>query len=239
MNTIKFDKQAVKIVAHRGLSGIERENSHAAFIAAGNRSYWGIETDVHRTADGEFVVIHDEDTARVAGVTCNVEQTSMSVLRGIRLYAKGREEIREDLCLPTLRDYVRICKTYEKYCVLELKNAMSEEDIGKIIQIIDSEDYLDHVVFISFCFDNLVHVRKFLPEQKVQFLFGTVTEEIIDRVIAHGFDVDVRYKDLTAEAVARFHAAGLQVNCWTVDDPEKAAPLVAMGVDYITTNILE
>lgn len=239
MNTIKFDKQNVKMVAHRGVSGIERENTHASFIAAGNRSYWGIETDIHRTADGQFVVIHDESTARVAGVNCNVEQTDMSVLRGIRLYDKGREEIREDLCLPTLQDYIRICKRYEKVCVLELKNAMAEEDIGKIIEIIEKQDYLDHVVFISFCFENLVYVRNFRPDQPVQFLFGTVTDEIIDRVIAHRFDVDVRYKDLTAEAVGRFHDAGLEVNCWTVDTPEAAASLVAMGVDYITTNILE
>ena len=239
MDSIKIQKKEVKMVAHRGLSGIERENTHASFIAAGNRSYWGIETDIHRTADGQFVVIHDESPLRVAGVNCNVEETDMSVLRGIRLYDKGSEEIREDLCLPTLTDYIRICKRYEKYCVLELKNAMSEEDIGNIIEIIENEEYLDHVVFISFCFENLVYVRKYRPAQKVQFLFGTVTDEIVDRVIAHGFDVDVRYKDLNADIVKKFHDAGIEVNCWTVDNPEKGEGMVEMGVDYITTNILE
>ena len=55
------------MIAHRGLSGLERENTYHAFIAAGNRSYFGIETDIHKTADGEFVVIHDETTERVSG----------------------------------------------------------------------------------------------------------------------------------------------------------------------------
>ena len=55
------------MIAHRGLSGLERENTYPAFIAAGNRSYFGIETDIHKTADGEFVVIHDETTERVSG----------------------------------------------------------------------------------------------------------------------------------------------------------------------------
>ena len=41
MNTIKIQKNLTKIVAHRGLSGIETENTNAAFIAAGNRSYYG------------------------------------------------------------------------------------------------------------------------------------------------------------------------------------------------------
>ena len=68
MNTIKITKNSTKLVAHRGLSGIEKENTNAAFVAAGNRSYYGIETDIHRTADGRFVVCHDDDLKRVAGV---------------------------------------------------------------------------------------------------------------------------------------------------------------------------
>ena len=239
MDSIKFEKKNVKIVAHRGLSGIERENTMASFIAAGNRSYWGIETDIHKTADGQFVVIHDENTRRVSGVVCDVEKTDMSVLRSIRLYDKGREEVRQDLCLPTLTDYIRTCKRYEKYCVLELKNAMEEEDIGRIIEIIETEEYLDRVVFISFDFDNLVYVRKYRPNQTVQFLFDKVTDEIFDRVLAHGFDVDIYQKYLTEEEIKRFHDAGIKVNCWTVDAPEKGEALVNMGVDYITTNILE
>ena len=41
MDTIKFNKANVKVVAHRGLSGLEPENTVAAFVAAGNRSYYG------------------------------------------------------------------------------------------------------------------------------------------------------------------------------------------------------
>ena len=62
MNTIKINMQNKKIVAHRGASRLEKENTLAAFIAAGNRSYYGIECDIHRTADGRYVVIHDETT---------------------------------------------------------------------------------------------------------------------------------------------------------------------------------
>ena len=47
MDTIKFDKKKTVMIAHRGLSGIETENTNSAFVAAGNRSYYGIETDIH------------------------------------------------------------------------------------------------------------------------------------------------------------------------------------------------
>ena len=48
MNTKLFtDKGNVKMIAHRGVSGLERENTCPAFVAAGVKSYYGIETDVH------------------------------------------------------------------------------------------------------------------------------------------------------------------------------------------------
>ena len=47
MNTIKVTNAgSVEFIAHRGLSGLETENTCAAFVAAGNRSHVGIETDV-------------------------------------------------------------------------------------------------------------------------------------------------------------------------------------------------
>ena len=44
---------------------------------------------------------------------------------------------------------------------------------------------------------------------------------------------------MTREIVEKVHAAGLEVNVWTVDDPEIGAEMIALGVDYITSNILE
>ena len=85
MNTRKVNAKQCKMVAHRGCSGLEKENTLAAFIAAGNRSYWGVETDVHRTADGEYVVIHDSETGRVAGDNIVIENTSFEYIRSLRL----------------------------------------------------------------------------------------------------------------------------------------------------------
>ena len=52
-------------------------------------------------------------------------------------------------------------------------------------------------------------------------------------------DLDIYYKALTAEHVKALHEAGIEVNCWTVDQPEDAEKLIGYGVDYITSNILE
>lgn len=239
MNTIKVNSCKTKMVAHRGVSGIEPENSVPAFIAAGNRSYFGIETDVHRTLDGRFVVFHDDNAKRVTGADCIIEETPFEELRKLFIFDKNGESGRFEYKIPELADYVRICKKYEKVGVLELKNAFDFEDIEKIVGIIKEFDYLDSIIFISFDFDNLVKIRKICPEQTVQFLFSEYSDEIFEKVKAHGFDIDIQFGALTEENIKKFHDAGIKINCWTCDDTEHADWLIAHGVEFITSNILE
>jgi glycerophosphoryl diester phosphodiesterase len=239
MDTIKFEKKTTKIVAHRGLSGIETENTNAAFVAAGNRSYYGIETDIHRTADGRFVVCHDDTLKRVAGVDIPVETTSLTELQSIVLFDKDGTKGREDLRVSILENYISICKKYGKHCVLELKSDFTDEEIAEILNIVNVFDYLENVTFISFIYSNVAKIRKFYPNQSVQFLFSKFTDEIIAKLLEDRIDVDVYYKALTKELIDLFHENGLVVNCWTVDDKEVAENLASLGVDYITTNILE
>lgn len=241
MDTRKIDHGTVRMIAHRGLSGLERENTNAAFVAAGNRSYYGIETDVHKTADGQFVIIHDERTRRVTdGKTdIDVEHSTMEEIRQIVLPDRdGRQ--RDDLRIPTLDAYIRICKQYGKVSVLELKNAFEKDDIWKIIQIVQEEGHLEHTVFISFVLENCICLRELLPEQPVQWLLSApIDAQIVDTLCAHRLGLDSDHKYLTGDIVRMLHDHGITVNCWTCDDPQRGQELVEMGVDQITSNILE
>jgi len=239
MNTIKINHNGVGMVAHRGVSGLELENTNAAFVAAGNRSYYGIETDVHVTLDGKFVCFHDDTTGRIAIDNMVVEQTTFDTLRSLILADKNGKKGRNDLRIPTLQEYIQICKKYEKEAVLELKNTFSREDIVKIIDIIRSEAYLENVTFISFSLENMIILRELLPQQSCQYLTMDYSEGLVETLVKYHLDLDIFYKSLNAENIANLHANGIKVNCWTVDDPEVAAKLIADGIDFITSNILE
>lgn len=239
MNTIKINHEGVMMVAHRGCSGLELENTHSAFVAAGNRSYYGIETDVHVTLDGKFICFHDDNTGRIAIDNMVVEQTTFDTLRGLILADKDGKKGRNDLRMPTLQEYIQICKKYEKIAVLELKNTFVREDIVKIIDIIRGEEYLENVTFISFSLENMIILRELLPEQSCQYLISNYSEELVETLCKYHLDLDIKYTALNAENIATLHANGIKVNCWTVDDPEVAARLIADGVDFITSNILE
>jgi len=239
MNTKKFDKKQIRLVAHRGLSGIETENTCAAFVAAGNRSYYGIETDVHKTSDGKFILGHDDNYKRISGSKMVIQENPLNKLQRIIFYDKDGTKNRKDLRPATLDNYLNIVKKYEKHAVLELKDKFTDEDILEIIDIIKGYDYLDNLTFISFEYENLLKVRKFLPNQSAQYLFWKVTKEEIQRLSRDKIDVDVWCKELTEEQIKACHEAGLTVNCWTVDEIVDAEKFRAWGIDYITTNILE
>lgn len=239
MNTIKFNKKNCLMVAHRGCSGLEKENTNAAFVAAGNRSYYGIETDIHQTIDGQYVLFHDDTTKRVAIDNMVVEESTFETLRNLTLTDKDGVRGRTDLRMPTLEEYIGICKKYEKVAVLELKNAFEKKKIYEICSKIEALDYMDNVIFISFCYDNLVYLREKYPNQAAQFLISTFPDDLIDRLKAHNLDLDIRYTALDADKIKALHDNGIKVNCWTVDDPAAGEQLVEWGVDFITSNILE
>lgn len=239
MNTIKFNSKDTKVVAHRGLSGIEKENTNAAFIAAGNRSYFGIETDVHRTLDGKFVCFHDDTTGRVAIDNMVIEETTFDTLRKLLLTDRDGVKGREELKIPTLKEYIATCKRYEKIAVLELKNEFEKDDIVKICEEINELDYLDNVIFISFAFNNLVKLREIYPCQKVQFLINEYSDELVEKLKEHKFDLDIYFKSLTEDRIKTLHDNGIEVNCWTCDEKESGEALASWGIDYITSNILE
>lgn len=242
MDTVKFDSKQVKVIAHRGLSGLEKENTCPAFVAAGNRSYFGVETDVHVMKDGTFVIIHDETVTRVSDgrFDTNVEASDYIDIKDIVLPDIDGSLNRQDIRIPLLEDYIKICKKYGKKCVLEIKNPFKESDIKRMLADIKALDYLENVIFISFSLENCIAVRKLLPDNDVQWLTACeITDDLINTLTQNKLNLDTHWLALNEENVALLHSKGILVNCWTCDDKATAEKLVNMGVDFITTNILE
>lgn len=237
-DTVKISITNKKIIAHRGLSSLECENSCAAFVAAANRSYFGIETDIHATADGNIIILHDETTERVSDVNINVEVSTLREVQTVLLNDKDGSK-RCDLVIPTLKEYISICKRYEKTAVVEIKNKFEDKMIEKTIEEIKEADYLDNVIFISFIFENLIKVRELLPNQKVQFLTCDCDDALIENLSAHKMDIDIEWHALTKEMAEKLHGKGIKINCWTCDEKCEAEKLIKYGVDFITSNILE
>ena len=238
-DTIKLDKKGtgVLMIAHRGLSGLETENTECAFVAAGTRSYYGIETDVHFTKDGKYVISHDGNLSRVFGKNIEIKDYLYEDLRKVRKIVNG--DTVEYMAVPTLREYFDVCRRYGKKSVLELKVEYTDEQLKEIIEIAKEEKQFENVVFISFFPDNMIRLRKILPNHPLQLLTGPINSEIMDICESNSLEIDADYMSLNEENIAELKRRGIKINCWIVNDLEYAEKLVSWGVDFITTNILE
>ena len=239
-NTTKIEnKKGTKFIAHRGLSGLELENTISAFVAAGNRSYVGIETDVHVTKDGKFVVYHDDTTGRLCDEDVKIGNTDYKKLKLLTLKPQKNRTIGSDFVIPDLRDYLSICAFYDKIAVLELKERMTPEHIAQIYAEVEKYYNPDNLIFISFSLQNLIDLRHLQPNANIQYLVQEFNKDILATLKQYNFDLDIGYWICSKEVIDVCHQNGIKVNCWTVDNPGDAERLIDYGVDYITSNILE
>lgn len=240
-NTIKLeDKGHTLIIAHRGLCGLEPENTNAAFIAAGNRSYYGIEADVHKTADGKYVIMHDANTLRMSGDDIEISKATYETLRSLRLKQKDGVRGRTDLRIPSLEEYLGICKYYGKKAILELKDDFTAEDVDEICRTVEQLAYMEGTVFISFKLNNLLLLKERNPDQSAQYLVEKdIDDALIQEMADRKMGIDAFQYKFTEEIIQKCRAAGVETNAWTVNNPDMARKLMDWGIDYITTNILE
>ena len=239
-DTLRLHSDKVKMVAHRGLSGLETESTNAAFVAAGNRSYWGIETDVRVTGDGHLICLHDADTASVAQDKLVAAESSYEALRSLRLKDINDQKTRADLRLTCPEEYLSICRKYNKEAVLEIKGLYTERQLDQLLETVRSSGWLERTTFIGGRTEYLLSLRELLPENRMQFVGWKLEDDaMLDTFARHRIGLDLCYRGIDADLVRRAHACGLEVNAWVVNDLETAQRMLDCGVDYLTTNILE
>jgi hypothetical protein len=118
-----------KIVSHKGNTSEQPENTIPAFEAAGTGGSWGIETDVQVTSDGYLVCIHDTTLDRTTNGTGNVIDHTLAQIRALHI------KNHDDLQVPTIEEFLSVCKVYDCVPVLELKNmAGIQTAVSKLIQ---------------------------------------------------------------------------------------------------------
>ncbi|PKL00498.1 MAG: hypothetical protein CVV56_05850 [Tenericutes bacterium HGW-Tenericutes-1] len=239
MNTVKIDKYFKGMVAHRGLSGIETENTINAFLAAANRSYFGMECDVHASKDGKIIVSHDDTLLRLGMLNVYLPSFKYDEIRKFTLIDRKTGNLSENITIPLLTEFLQICKTYRKHGFVELKQNLSNENVESVIDEINKLQMAENISIISFNDKYLSHIKKTHPEFNLYLLTDIMTDKHFDFCEKHHINLDIHHDKLDENMIKRMHLIGLKVAVWTVDDKDTAEKLIKMGVDYITSNILE
>jgi glycerophosphoryl diester phosphodiesterase len=75
----------MNIIGHRGVAGLELENTHSSFTRALNMGLQAVELDVRKTKDDQLVVCHDADLQRIANRQEKIRDLHLNELRKIVL----------------------------------------------------------------------------------------------------------------------------------------------------------
>jgi glycerophosphoryl diester phosphodiesterase len=217
----------MQVIAHRGASKAERENTVAAFRLAASMGADAVERDVRRSRDGVLVVHHDAHVpvgdALVA--LCDLDHVDIP----------GH--------VPTLAAAIDACAGM--WVNVEIKNAATEPgfESDDAIAVDTAALLMQHStpqrwVISSFRIDTIDRARAAAPTLRTAWLTTPYPEDVIEQIAGRGHAAwHPNARLLSAEMVARAHAVGLAVNTWTVDRPERLAELIAWGVDGVCTNV--
>lgn len=212
------------IIAHRGASVAESENTLAAFARAVAMGADGIELDVRRTADDRLVVHHD---ARVP---------DGRVIRQVR-HADLPAHV------PELEEALDACEGV--LVNIEIKNDPAEPDFDpgewvahRTLAVLERRGTPSRWLVSSFRHETVQRCRALVPTVRTAWLVWAIDDATIATAAAAGHAaVHPWVAGLEAEQVRRAHAIGLAVNTWTCDDPAHIARLIAWGVDGVCTNV--
>ena len=217
-----------QVVAHRGASRAARENTLEAFDLARTLGADGIELDVRRTADGLMAVHHDPSLAD-GRLICEMSGSDLPSH------------------IPMLADALDACTGM--WVNIEIKNHPDDPDhdpretlAAAVAHHLSERNDDERWLVSSFSRGTIDAMRTLRPQVRTGFLTVGVRPELVDKtardLAVSGHSALHPYDQLlTPECVAAFQARGIEVNVWTVDDPDRMNELVQWGVDGIITNV--
>lgn len=227
-------------IAHRGNSSVAPENTLAAVRSALDlpRAPHFVEIDVYFTADRELAVIHDSTLDRTTDKTGAVAELSWAEVRRADAGFADRfgDSFRGER-VPALAEVLDAVAGTHTGIMIEVK---AHGVGGPAARLVAERGELDRHVLASFHADVVVDASLAAPGLRTLLLVGDPGLEHVELARRVGASIlGASHEAITRELVEAAHSADLELWAWTVDDPERAAELLALGVDGVISNTVE
>jgi glycerophosphoryl diester phosphodiesterase len=210
------------IIAHRGASGHETENSLAAFRLAVAVGADGVELDVHTTRDGHVVVHHDPVLAGLGPIA----ELGAPAVRAHRLH-NGEP-------LPSLPEALEAIGDRDVWVELKTLNARFDE---ALLHTLDHGPAPDRYAVHAFDHRIVARLGERRPDLRRGVLLSSYLLDPLAPLTATGASTLWQEQHLIdAAIVERVHTAGYTIIAWTVNSPQDVTRLLALGVDGLCGN---
>jgi glycerophosphoryl diester phosphodiesterase len=218
--------QLPKVIGHRGAMAYAPENTLESFREAGRRGATWVEIDVKLTADGVPIVLHDSSLKRTMGI-----DRAVAEMRADELPA----------AVPTFERAIACFSELGLGCNVEIKPCEGREEETARVAVATLRRHwpsaLPAPLLSSFKDASLAAARQAAPEYARALLIGELKDDWRGRaatLAAAGINTNGR--QLTAPRAVEVKKAGYVLSAYTINDPDVARTLVAMGVDCIITD---
>ncbi len=231
--------EGVKFVAHRGLSGVNPENTVPSFVAAGEQGgYYGFECDTHMTKDGVWVVIHDPNLDSLYNGEGDVKEKTYDELLTLKMLRGANIGKHLGVKICTLQEYVDICKKYDVRPIIEIKDPRPET-MKSFYEFLQKNELVERAVVISFIIEDLRELHKIDENIEMWYLVDYLDNKNIQQALdagCKGMDFSETFNAGRPDYIKKVIDAGLTAACWTVDKKEQLEYMLSAGVSVITTN---
>ena len=222
------------VIGHRGAADLAPENTLAGIQLAIDLGVDAVEFDVHRTSDGELVAIHDADLDRTTDGEGFVRNLTFAEIQAVDAGGWFASEFAGEP-VPSVRQIFEAVSDNDVLLFVELKDPFLYTGIeDDIVNLIAEFGYEDRAHILSFNHRALRNIRDINPDLTLSALWREQPPPDNDE-----FDVvNARHTMLTrpGEFIDAFHAQGIPVMVWTVNDPSRMLTLIDAGIDGITTD---
>ena len=244
---------SVEFIGHAGSYYGLMNSEEAILYAIQVLKYQCVEIDLKQTADGQFVLCHDDT---FAGYT--LAYTTWDVLKKVTRTAERcsgypaqngsvkKKSYTAGLC--TLERYLEICKEYNVKAVIELKSSkgISNSDTSRmkdLMNIIEKYKMRKNVIFLTSSYNCLIWTRNNgYSDIPCQYLVNSCeSEETLALCTKYNLDISVNATGNniknSQEWLDKYHEAGLKISCYTFtqySDYKTLQKWIDKGVDYVT-----
>lgn len=228
-------------IGHRGSYMGVMNTAEAYTNGVDHYGYQGLECDVRVTADGYYVISHDETTNAVGG-NLTVASSTLAQLQA-ETYTQTRGGVTYTGHICTVAEYLDICIEKNVIPVVELKwtTGINNNDMSKfpgLAALIEEKGLTNKAIILTSMRNSLEYVRTNFPALKCQFLCNSNWATHFDWIVQWGLMPSIQAGCLDKYTVKKFHDKGLEVAVWTVNSLANYKLYGEMGVAMITCDYL-
>jgi glycerophosphoryl diester phosphodiesterase len=222
----------VRVTAHRGHARRAPENTLAAIRAAIEVGADYAEIDVHRTADGVVVLLHDRDLKRVAGTSRRLDELTYEEARKLDVGSWFSPAFADER-IPTLEEAIRLCRGRIRMNI-EMKFFDPDRQLARnVARIVREQGFEPECLVTSLNADAIDEAKRLNPGLRtgltVAHALGDISRLQVDAL-------SIRVDFLSDDVLRAAHRLGREVHAWTVNDAAQMTRLIKRGVDNIITS---